>query len=98
MKVLPEPLSFEWDKGNIDKSLTKHGVTNEEIEQAFQNDPKVIFSDERHSQAERRYGLYGYTHKGRKLSIVFTIRDNRIRVITARSMSVKERRAYEEKI
>ena len=97
MNVLSEPYSFQWDRGNLDKNFKKHGITNEEIEQVFSNDPKVLFSDEGHSKIEKRYGLYGQTRKGKLLSIVFTMRNNRIRVITARSISTRERKIYEEK-
>lgn len=53
MKILPKPLKFEWDKGNIDKNLVKHNVTDREAEEIFDNEPKFIFEDERHSLLER---------------------------------------------
>lgn len=98
MKILPEPISFEWDKGNIGKNFKKHKVSNKEAEEIFENDPKFIFKDEKHSQLESRNGIFGQTNKGRKLSVVFVIRKDRIRIITARDMNRKERSAYEEKI
>ena len=55
MKILPEPISFEWDKGNIDKNFKKHKVTNREAEEVFNNEKKLIIEDERHSLAEKRY-------------------------------------------
>lgn len=96
--ILPEPIAFEWDKGNIDKNLKKHKISNKEAEEIFENDPKFIFKDEKHSQLESRYGIFGQTNRARKLSVVFVIRKNRIRIITARRMSRKERSTYEEKI
>lgn len=96
MKIIPEPITFEWDKGNREKNEKKHDVFAKEIEQAFDNDPKIIFSDELHSLKEKRYGMYGITSEHKQLSIVFTIRKEKIRVITARVMSKKERRAYEK--
>ncbi|MBA2124487.1 hypothetical protein B9J78_06125 [bacterium Unc6] len=98
MKIVPEPIFFEWDKGNIDKNLIKHKVTNRETEEVFKNDPKFIFGDEKHSQKEKRYGLYGKTKTERLLFVVFTITKDKVRVISARNMSKKERRVYEEKI
>lgn len=98
MKILPEPITFEWDKGNIDKNLVKHTVANREAEEVFENNLKFIFRDEKHSQREERYGLLGATDTGRKLSVVFTIKKDKVRIITARDMSKKERSAYEEKI
>ena len=57
MKILPEPLYFEWDKGNVEKSLIKHNVTSQEAEEPFDNKPNFIIRDEKHSLKERRYLL-----------------------------------------
>ncbi|MFA5779776.1 MAG: BrnT family toxin [Elusimicrobiota bacterium] len=98
MEIVSEPIFFEWNKGNIDKNLRKHNVANRETEEVFENDPKFIFRDEKHSQKEERYGLYGKTKAERLLFVVFTIKRDKVRVISARNMSKKERRVYEEKI
>ena len=98
MQILPELIIFEWDKGNFDKNLVKHNVTNREAEEVFENNLKFIFMDEKHSQREERYGLYGRTTAERLLFIVFTIKEKKVRIISARAMSQKERRVYEEKI
>ena len=98
MKILPEPVIFEWDKGNIDKNLHKHNVSDKEAEEVFENEPKFIVEDEKHSLTEARYMIWGVTNQGRKLSIFFTIRGEKVRVISARDMDKKERRAYEEEI
>lgn len=86
MKILPEPVVFEWDKGNIGKNL-KHNVADKDSEEVFDNPKRFFFEDKRHSSTEQRYGLYGITDKGRKLSLVFTTRKDKIRIITARDMS-----------
>lgn len=96
MKILPDSLTFKWDKGNFDKNLVKHGVTNREAEEVFENEPKFIFEDEKHSAIEKRYGLFGKTNKGKLLSIVFTLRDDKVRIITARNTSRRERKSYEK--
>lgn len=98
MRVLLKPISFEWDKGNVDKNLIKHKVSNQESEQVFINDPKFIFQDSRHSEKEKRYMLWGVTDQERKLAIIFTIRNNLVRVISSRDMHKKERREYEKKV
>lgn len=97
MKILPEPVSFIWDKGNIDKNLKKHKITNKEAEEAFENSPKFIFDDEKHSINEKRYMIWGKTDKDKLLSIFFTMRNDQVRIISARPMHKKERRAYEKK-
>ena len=96
MKILPYPIAFEWDKGNRDKNFKKHNVTIKESEEIFDSEESFIFEDEKHSIKEKRYGLFGKTSKERRLSIVFTIRQDKIRIITARDMSKRERRAYEK--
>ncbi len=98
MKILSEPAVFEWDKGNREKNYEKHEVASKEAEGVFDNPQRFFFKDEKHSAIEQRYGLYGKTDKNRELAIVFTIRKDKIRIITARDMSGKERRVYEEQV
>ena len=88
---------FDWDEGNIDKNWEKHKVTISECEDIFFNQP-LIAIDYQHSQTEQRYFAYGITDKGKRLFISFTVRQNKIRVISARNMNKKERRFYHEKI
>lgn len=97
MRILPEPIEFEWDQGNLDKNWIKHKVTNQEAEQIFKNSPKFIFRDASHSTLERRYMIWGVTNDKRKLSVFFTMRKKFVRIISARDMSKKERIAYENK-
>ena len=96
IKVLPKVIAFEWDKGNIDKNLKKHKVTNQESEEVFFNIPIVFSEDKKHSVKEKRYMLWGKTNTSRKLTIFFTIRNNKIRIISARDMHKKERGEYEK--
>lgn len=98
MKKLPKPLSFEWDKGNIEKNLKKHKITNKEAEEIFFNNPLEIFADIKHSQIEKRFEAFGITNDGRWLTVIFTIRESKIRVISARNQNKKEGREYEKKI
>lgn len=98
MRILPGPVLFVWDKGNIDKNYKKHKVANKEAEEVFENKPVFIFEDEKHSISEKRYMIWGKTDKERTLTIFFTIRNDQVRIISARDMHKKERRNYEEKI
>ncbi len=91
-----EITGFDWNKGNIDKNWIKHKVTVKECEEVFFNLPLLLFTDKKHSQKENRIVAYGLTDKGRTLTIVFTIRENKIRVISARDQQKKERRLYEQ--
>lgn len=88
---------FEWDQGNDTKNLAKHGVSKEEAESVFHSDP-IVAEDESHSSTEKRLAAFGITAAGRLLTVVFTLRGEgtRIRVISARAMSRRERRVYEK--
>lgn len=97
MTKLPVPISFDWDQWNIDKNLKKHGVTNKEIEEIFQNRPLKIFDDAKHSLLEKRFIAHGVTEEKRKLAIIFNLRNKKIRIISARDQSRKERRIYGKK-
>ena len=94
-KLLLECTGFEWDEGNRDKNWIKHKVGNSECEEIFFNQPLIVNFDERHSKAEVRFYALGHTDLHRKLFMVFTIRNKKIRVISARDMSKKERKIYE---
>ena len=85
---------FDWDKGNIDKNWLKHKVSPSECEQIFFNHPIVIQDDIKHSKAEKRFYALGKTDMKRFLFIAFTVRNNLIRVISARDMSRKEREVF----
>jgi len=92
---LPQPLEFEWDGHNSTKVRLRHGIIPEEAEQAFFNYLLLIL-DEKHSSVEQRYQLVGATNAGRVLFTAFTIRGNKIRIISARSASKKERNNYDK--
>ena len=87
---------FEWDAGNARKSTDKHGVSQTEAEQVFFNEPLLVVEDLRHSVLEPRFHALGRTDEGRPLHVTFTLRGDatRIRVISARDMSRKERVRY----
>ena len=86
---------FLWDEGNLLKSREKHKVTPAECEQLFFNQPLIVADDEKHSSQEARFFTLGQTDTRRRLFVVFTVRNNLIRVISARDMNRKERKAFE---
>lgn len=92
-----KPVEFDWDEANRDKNLVKHGVDFKECEEIFFNRPLKTFYDIKHSQKENRFIALGVTNKTRRLLIVFTVRSKKIRIISARDQSRKERRLYEQK-
>jgi uncharacterized DUF497 family protein len=96
MIVFKKARGFIWDKGNKDKNWIKHKVTNEECEEVFFDQDKKILKDVKHSQKEARYTLLGKTKKGRLLFVIFTLREEKIRVISARDLNRKEVALYEK--
>jgi uncharacterized DUF497 family protein len=94
---VPKELDFEWDEGNKYKNEEKHKVSNKESEDIFKDNP-IFTLDQRHSVKEERWGVLGETSEKRKLFIAFTIRNNKIRIISARDADKAERKWYEEKI
>ena len=86
---------FDWDQGNEEKNWDLHQVKKTEAEQVFFNQPLIVF-DTYAQNDEKRLLALGVTNAGRALTIVFTVRKKKlIRVISARDMSRKERKAYE---
>ncbi|MFH1761776.1 MAG: BrnT family toxin [bacterium] len=88
---------FDWNRGNIFKNWLSHKVKNSEAEEIFFNKPIKIAIGTRHSALkEERFNAFGKTNEERLLSIIFTVRNDKIRIISARDMSKKERIKYEE--
>jgi uncharacterized DUF497 family protein len=92
--VLPECVGFDWDEWNSRKIWERHGVVPSECEQVMLNRPAVVVDDAAHSQQELRYYALGKTDLGRRLFVVFTVRRDLIRVISARRMSRREREVF----
>ena len=95
---LDQITGFDWDDGNSRKNADKHGVSQAEAESVFFNEPLLVAEDARHSETERRLNALGRTAQNRLLHITFTLGQNgtTIRVISAREMHRKERKAYEQ--
>lgn len=89
---------FDWDQWNRQKNEGKHGVSATEAESAFADPYLAFFRDDAHSTPdEARFLIYGESIERRVLMIGFTMRQNKIRIITARAASRKERKIYDDK-
>lgn len=97
MKILGKALVFEWDKGNKDKNFKRHKVADQECEEVFFDPNKKILRDLLHSGREERFILLGKTTMERLLFVVFTMRGDKIRIISARDLNKREKHLYEEK-
>lgn len=75
-------MDFEWDPDKADANIAKHGVS--------------FFEDPDSSVGEDRYLVFGQTQRGTRMVVSFTDRGDTIRLISARSMTARERAAYEE--
>jgi len=97
MLKLDKYKGFDWDKGNIDKSYQKHGITPNEAEEVFLDEKLIILGDIKHSNKEKRYSLIGKTTDKKLLFVVFTLRNRKIRIISARKANKKEKNEYGKK-
>lgn len=95
-KILSNCKGFEWDEGNITKNWDKHDVTKWECEQIFFNKPLIVRRDIEHSKFENRYYVLGRTNLNRLLFAVFTVRSERIRIISVRDMTHSEIERYQK--
>lgn len=91
-------VGFQWDTGNDRKNEIKHSVAKAEAEEVFFNEPLLLSEDASHSRTEPRFLALGATHMGRRLTVIFTLRDGGtlIRVISARDQHRKERALYDK--
>ncbi|MBU1129946.1 BrnT family toxin [Patescibacteria group bacterium] len=97
MVQIPNPKEFQWDKGNIFKNYSKHGITTKESEEIILDSNVLINQDIKHSQKEKRFIAIGKTFKNKILFVIYTIRKNKIRIISARIANKKEKYLYAKK-
>ena len=89
-------MEFEWNEQKAESNLSKHGVSFAEAKTVFEDPLYVDFYDPDHSYNEHRYIIIGESVQSRLLLVSYTERNNRIRIISARKVTNKERKAYEE--
>jgi uncharacterized protein len=88
--------AFEWDPKKASANARKHGVTFDEATTAFGDPYGIIVDDPRHTQSEHRLAVLGFSQSNRLLAVMFTERGDRLRLISARTATRRERRHYEE--
>ena len=87
-------LEFEWDEDKNKINFEKHGVTFQIASRVFEDNNRIEFYDEAHSDYEDRYQTIGKVRD--ILFVVFTERKNNIRLISARKASLSERKLYHD--
>ena len=89
-------LTFEWDEVKAKENLMKHKVPFDEGKTVF-NDPFLLtYPDVDNSETEERYVNIGVSAKDRILVLIHTERQGKIRIISCRKATARERRDYEE--
>jgi uncharacterized DUF497 family protein len=88
-------VDFEWDPEKADENLRNHGVSFTEAQTVFADPLEVTIPDPDHSDGEFRFLSLGRSGADRLLVVSYTERGSRIRVISAREATPRERRDYE---
>ena len=91
-------MQFEWDPAKAIENTSKHGIEFREAMTVFGDPLEVVISDPDHSIGERRFLSVGLSSAGRLLVVAYTERQQRIRLISAREATVRERKNYESTI
>lgn len=88
-------LIVEWDTDKARKNLMAHSVDFDEAVSVLNDDFAKMYQDNRDYDGERRYIQLGVSNQGRLLYVVWTLRDNRYRIISARKANKHEQREYQ---
>jgi len=87
-------VEFEWDESKARANLRKHGVDFADAATMFDDNRAVTVADD--DPEEERYVTIGMDALGRVLVVAYTIRGERIRIISARRATKRERAEYEQ--
>jgi uncharacterized protein len=91
-------VQFEWDPAKAIENASKHGVEFTEAMTVFGDPLEVAIPDPDRSIGERRFLSVGLSSAGRLLVVAYTERQQRIRLISAREATARERKNYESTI
>ena len=89
-------MEFEWSPNKAISNLRKHRVSFEEASSVFGDVLATVYEDPDHSAHEKRYLMIGTSTNGRLLNVAFADRGQRIRIISARRLTRREKKLYEE--
>jgi len=90
-------LNFEWDDKKSKENFKKHGVSFEEAATVFGDPLSITIPDPKHSKTEDRFIIIGESIQRRTLVVVHVERTDKIRIISARRATRREKKTYEEK-
>jgi uncharacterized DUF497 family protein len=89
-------LTFEWDERKAASNLRKHGIPFEEAQSVFYDPRSLTIHHPDYSKTESRFIDIGTSNENRVLVVVYTERENRIRIISVRKATNTERKEYEK--
>ncbi|MFM6321548.1 MAG: BrnT family toxin [Microcystis panniformis] len=87
-------MAYQWNRDKAATNLRKHGIDFADAASVFSDDLAITIPDERFG--EERFVTIGVDAFGRVLVVVYTIRDDETRIISARKATRQERQQYEE--
>lgn len=96
VRFIAGELAFEWDADKAATNRRKHRISFEEAATVFLDPDAQVFDDPDSDELETRYLLVGLSAATRTLVVVHVERTKRIRLISARPATRRERRAFEE--
>ena len=89
-------LNFEWNEQKATINKNKHGVSFEEANTVFGDPLSLTIDDPLHSRSEQRFIIIGRSIRQRTVVVVYVERRNKIRIISARLATSREKKTYEE--
>lgn len=87
------PVAIEYDPAKAEANNRKHGVRFADAEQALR-DPRAVTMEDPDAEGEPRFLTLGMDAIGRVLVVVWTPREDRVRVLSARKASRNEVKTY----
>ncbi len=91
-----DSVEFEWDPKKAARNFGKHRISFREAAMVFRDALAFTYDDAVHSHGEQRYVTMGMSDQGRVLVVAHTTRGERVRIISARTATPRERKAYEK--
>ena len=88
-------MEFEWDEHKNHINWQRHGVSFDEASTVFGDPLSITIDDPLHSTIEERFVIIGMSAHARLLVVIFTERGDRLRIISARVATRRERRDYD---
>jgi hypothetical protein len=89
-------LEFEWDTEKARRNLRKHNVSFREGMMVFNDIFAITFVDDAHSRQERRFLTLGISDLEQVLVVSHTLVGEKVRLISARKATKRERELYEK--